>query len=252
MVKRPLAEGSCLTWLTARLAIPALTFAIEWAALPTTVASRALAWKRQWAVSNGERHRLRAIAEAVTAHLSGLSQDEFAWILRDCDRPVNWLATKPNRHFLEPQGFWRVQRELDPELRLTILAQVAFHDLKRVGLDDFLSMNDGEGWMLPDRLRLADYGLGHDDRACEHQPVASVLGPRFYPWQCERSAEESWRECELHADLLRRIDEVTEDDEETGAAEEKHGDEVPTDLFGNPLETDLFGNIVHSKGKRQK
>ena len=29
-------------------------------------------------------------------------------------------------------------------------------------------------------VRLADYGLGHDERAKEHQPVASRLGPRFY------------------------------------------------------------------------
>jgi hypothetical protein len=38
------------------------------------------------------------------------------------------------------------------------------------------------GWMLPETPRLADYGLGHDDRAKEHQPVASRLGPRFYDW----------------------------------------------------------------------
>ena len=62
----------------------------------------------------------------------------------------------------------------------------------------FCNQNDGEGWMIPETLRLADYGLGHDDRAQEHQPVASKLGPRFYDWQLAQSAEESWRECELH------------------------------------------------------
>ena len=53
--------------------------------------------------------------------------------------------------------------------------------------------------MLPETLRLADYGLGHDERAKVHQPVASRLGPRFYDWQLAQSAEESWRECHLHA-----------------------------------------------------
>jgi hypothetical protein len=53
--------------------------------------------------------------------------------------------------------------------------------------------------MLPETLRLADYGLGHDDRAKELQPVASRLGRRFYDWQLAQSAEESWRECHLHA-----------------------------------------------------
>lgn len=37
------------------------------------------------------------------------------------------------------------------------------------------------GWMLPDTLRLADYGLGHDEWAKEPQPVASVLGSRHLP-----------------------------------------------------------------------
>jgi hypothetical protein len=90
-----------------------------------------------------------------------------------------------------------------------VLALIAFHDLEQKieecggdrdkGIQAFLSQNDGEGWMLPETLRLADYGLGHDDRAKEYQPVASRLGPRFFDWQLTQSAEESWRECHLHA-----------------------------------------------------
>lgn len=53
--------------------------------------------------------------------------------------------------------------------------------------------------MLPETLRLADLGLGHDERAAQPQPVASVLGPRFYDWQLAQDAAESWRECALHA-----------------------------------------------------
>ena len=89
------------------------------------------------------------------------------------------------------------------------MAQVAFQDLEeRIrsagddiprGVEAFLSQNDGEGWALPETLRLADYGLGHDDRAKEPQPVAARLGPRFLPWQLEQSIEESWAECERHA-----------------------------------------------------
>jgi hypothetical protein len=90
-----------------------------------------------------------------------------------------------------------------------VLFAVAFHDLQRKigacggdrdrGIEAFLTQNDGEGWLLPETLRLADYGLGHDDRAKEPQPVASRLGPRFYDWQLAQSPEESWRECHLHA-----------------------------------------------------
>ena len=96
-----------------------------------------------------------------------------------------------------------------PELRLTVLTLVAFVDLEKKirecggnrdsGIDAFLGQNSGEGWLLPETLRLADYGLGHDERAQQPQPVASRLGPRFYDWQLAQGSDKSWRECHLHA-----------------------------------------------------
>ena len=59
--------------------------------------------------------------------------------------------------------------------------------------------------MIPETIRLADYGLGHDDRAKKHQPVVSRLGPRFLPWQLEKTAEEAWEETKRHAALINRI-----------------------------------------------
>ena len=102
-----------------------------------------------------------------------------------------------------------------PELRHTVLTQIAFQDLedkiiaagdRDQGIEAFLAQNHGEGWMLPETLRLADYGLGRDDRAQQFQPVASRLGPRFYDWQLVQTAEESWRECHLHARNLLGAD----------------------------------------------
>jgi hypothetical protein len=126
-------------------------------------------------------------------------------ILKECDLPTGEVS--PNRN--NPKGFWRVDKARDPELRHTVLTFVAFHDLEQKirgcggdrekGIEAFLNQNNGEGWMLPETLRLADYGMGHDERAKEHQPVASRLGPRFYDWQLAQSPEESWRECHLHA-----------------------------------------------------
>ena len=102
-----------------------------------------------------------------------------------------------------------MDKDKDPELRHTVLTLVAFRDLEAKiracggdrdkGIEAFLAQNGGEGWMLPETLCLADYGLGHDDRAKQPQPVASRLGPRFYDWQLAQSPEESWRECHLHA-----------------------------------------------------
>lgn len=53
--------------------------------------------------------------------------------------------------------------------------------------------------MLPGPLRLVDYGLHHDGRAKEIQPVASRIGPGFYGWQFGQDPPGSWRGCELHA-----------------------------------------------------
>ena len=110
---------------------------------------------------------------------------------------------------MNPRGFWRVDKDKDPELRHTVLTLIAFQDLeakicehggdREAGIAAFLAQNHGDGWLLPETLRLADYGLGHDDRAQHPQPVASRLGPRFFDWQLVQTPEESWRECHLHA-----------------------------------------------------
>jgi hypothetical protein len=162
-------------------------------------------WKAQWAITAHERLRRRSVLDAVIASKYGLSGDLYSRILSSCDLPEAIYSDPEVKKRLNPKGFWRVDKEKPPHLRHTVLSLVAFHELERVGLDGFLNMNDGEGWMLPETLRLADYGLGHDDRANEHQPVASVLGPRFYDWQLSQSVAESWEECEMHAELLNKI-----------------------------------------------
>ena len=169
---------------------------------------RALSWRRQWAVSDSERLRRRCIADALCFSAYDLGRSEVAYMLGECDLSFASIgaANMPRK------GFWRVDKEKEPELRHTVLTLVAFADLQAKieaiggdrdkGIDSFLSQNDGEGWMLPETLRLADYGLGHDDRAQHPQPVASRLGPRFFDWQLAQTAEESWRECEVHARSL--------------------------------------------------
>ena len=140
------------------------------------------------------------MSDVLIASLQGLDSRDLHEVLKSCEHPVAQGDVK---------GFWRVDRDKDPELRHTVLTLIAFHDLeakieaaggdREQGIEDFLAQNDGEGWMLPETLCLADYGLGHDERADHPQPVASRLGPRFYDWQLARSADESWRECHLHA-----------------------------------------------------
>ena len=126
-------------------------------------------------------------------------------MLNGCDLPPGLINDWYTTGRIDPKGFWRAEKNKDPELRHTVLSLIAFHDLQEKGLNAFLSQNNGEGWLIPETLRLADYGLGHDDRAKEHQPVAERLGPRFYDWQLNEDVERSWQECEAHAALIRQI-----------------------------------------------
>ena len=162
------------------------------------------------ALCPGERIRLRSILDAVACALYGCDSNDLRYILRDCDLPTGDVSTRSRRAAaFDPRGFWRVDRNQDPELRHPVLTLVALHDLEaRIkdagndrdsGIEAFLNQNHGEGWLLPETVRLADYCLGHDDRARRPQPVASRLGPRFLDWQLTQTPEESQRESQLHA-----------------------------------------------------
>jgi len=200
-----------------------------------------------------ERLRIQCSIDAIIAHVYGFNTEDVKCILSDCDQPSNHYSY--NYKNLDPKGFWRVDKEKDPELRHTVLSLVAFQELKKIGLDAFLNLNDGEGWMLPQTLRLADYGLGHDDRAKEPQPVAPRLGERYLPWQLVKTAEQSWAECERHAENLRQLLGETPTSTVQNVSSQLPSDpnyQPPTDLFGNPLAVNLFGEIVDDNPKKRR
>ena len=161
------------------------------------------------ALTSYDRLRLAIFLDVLTAKAFDLGIHELRHILHQCDIPRQRLADSHRAGTLNVKGFWRIAKNQDPELRHTVLTLIAFHDLqakiqaaggdREKGIEAFISQNNGEGWMLPETLRLADYGLGHDNRANHPQPVASCLGPRFYDWQLVQSNDESWCECHLHA-----------------------------------------------------
>ncbi|MDP2182396.1 MAG: hypothetical protein Q8K99_07485 [Actinomycetota bacterium] len=198
----PRATG-LLLGTTAGLTLNSTRDSVAW----STIGTRDLPHRGHWRIQPSARLAARAALDAVAAVLFGLDSSSASSILEDCDLPGEAVSSRANA--LRATGFWRVDKDKDPELRHTVLTLVAFHDLEEkiracggdrdVGIEAFLGQNEGEGWMLPETLRLADYGLGHDERAKHPQPVASRLGPRFYDWQLAQSAEESWRECHLHA-----------------------------------------------------
>ena len=154
-----------------------------------------------------ERLRVVAMVDAAVAAIIGLSPADLCLVLAECDHPLGEGRSR------SPKGFWRVDKDKPPELRQTALTLLAFESLLRHvdgdrqrGMVNFLTQK-GDGWQLPETVRLADYGLGHDDRAKLHQPVASRLGPRFYDWQLAQTADEALRERHLHArNLLGELD----------------------------------------------
>ncbi len=235
---------SKLTRPAAGLLWPHISFAGGWLPLKGT-----RSWRACWATTPNERLRIRVLLEVAVARLYALSSADIGELLAECDYPCKQLEEKPFTRTLDPKGFWRYEKYVDPELRVAVLAQVAFRDLAEVGISEIFSMNDGEGWMLPDTLRLADYGLGHDDRAKEPQPVAARLGPRFYDWQLQQSAGESWDECKRHAELLCQIlpPETDKDELPDGNGD----DSRPADLFGSPIPTDLFGTPMYPRPKKR-
>ena len=248
-----------------QLTAPHVGFAPAWLAMKAAATKRA--WQRLWALTHHERLRLRTQVDAVTAELYGMDYDDLCWILRDCDQDVHHLREKILTRTLDPKGFWRIDKDKDPELRHTVLSLAAFHDLIQTiadcggdrdkGIQAFCSQNDGEGWMLPETLCLADLGLGHDDRAKRPQPVRERLGERFLPWQLEQSVEESWAECEQHAKNILGEDgfaklevelrgETAAGDQTDGSpASGSSGTGTQKMLF--PVETDLFGDVTEER-----
>jgi hypothetical protein len=194
--------SSVLCSRAAQLAWAHPWFAPNWLHEPAT----------RWALAAHERLRIRCVLDSTVGACFGLSWEDLRWVVHDCDHPLELLSESPFSRKLDPKGFWRIDKDKDAELRHPVLTLVAFHDLQKLidvhggdrnkGIAAFLAQNKGEGWMLPETLRLADYGLGHDDRAQRHQPVASRLGPRFLDWQLAQTPEQSWAECERHAKAI--------------------------------------------------
>lgn len=210
-------------------------------------------WRARWSLTEAERLRTLLQIEVAASAISGLDLPDMAHILIDCDHPTEVIHNRSLVTQFNPKGFWRIDKEKDPELRHTVLTLVAFHDLeekiracrgdREKGIEAFLNQNDGEGWMLPETLRLADYDLGHDARAKLPQPVANRLGPRFYDWQLSQSPDESWRECRLHARNLLG---------ETGYRQLLNDIESPKEGQKAPHVSEPPATYSHSNGKQGK
>ena len=188
----PDACGSRFTDIAARLCLSHPWFSPNWMELQTR--DKSLGASSSWALTDHERTRQRAASDAIIATQFGLRRDDFAWILRDCDHSTDRLSDKAFCRTLDTKGFWRIDKEQDPELRHTVLSVAAFDDLqgfiaaagsRDAGIEAWCAQNDGDGWMLPETLCLADLGLtrtvstAYDERAKPPNPFAAVWANAF-------------------------------------------------------------------------
>jgi hypothetical protein len=180
-------------------------------------------WKSLWAIDPADRLELRAVADAIVAHLYGMDEGQLRWILKNCDIPKDQLSELSFRASLPAKGFWRTgvgsaehpwrrAWSCEPELRLTNLALVAFIELDRLkgrfggdlgaAIAAFVPTSGSGGWRLPDRLRLCDYDLGKDQRAEVAQELRSRLRRESSGYDDARG---SWEDCQRIADEWRGL-----------------------------------------------
>lgn len=251
-----------LALLSASLAFPTYRVSPTWLHLRRLFRLSDFSIKKQWAVTDLRRIEVMAMLQAIVASLYGIDFSQYQYMLQDCDLSVESMSRKSGQ--LNPVGFWRVDKQMPPELRLTVLSMAAFRDLgvlltrhggnKEVAIKQFVQQNDGEGWQLPETLRLADYGLGHDERAKQAQPVRECFGPRFYDWQLAQTPEESWAECHLHArNLLGQAayEKLVAGDSGAVVGEEKENDQTPTTTHQPTDEPFLLTGEPKSSKKRK-
>ena len=129
---------------------------------------------------------------------------------------------------------------------------------RRTSPEAFLSQNNSQGWMLPETLRLSDYGLGYDDRARSPVPATPLPGRRFLPWQLNEDVAQSWEECRRHAENIHAIrsrfapDPAAVAPASTPAASPAPSKPPALDLLGQPIPTDLFGNEIKAQSNKRR
>lgn len=207
-----------LPLLAASLSAPDVCFAPLWCLLLGKV-DDGKAWKSCWALSEVDRIEARTKIEAIVALLYGLNEGSLSFLLRECDLP----AEEVGQLQLNSKGFWRVDKQKEPESRLTVVTQKAFTGLRdAIAAEHDMSSAISafvRNWRLPDRD-------GHSDN------------PADYKWQNEQCADESRRECHLHArnllgedDYRVLIDESGEEDVHDQAESVARSASAQGDLF---------------------
>ncbi len=171
----------------ARLTFLHRRFAPEWLKLKRLYPELAsMEWKLWWAVTEADRLRLRVEIDALCADLYGLDPDDFDWIVRD----------DPT----DPKGFYRVDRQLPFQERLTGLAAAAFRALKegKWSAESAASLSNDEFFDLlgiPDLTNAkAAHAKGLPGPLIEKRDGCHVWKPENFPKDDPRHGW-TWNDC---------------------------------------------------------
>lgn len=233
-----------LSFSAARLNFIHRRFAPEWLKLKQEYPELdAREWKHWWAVTEADRLRLRVEIDALCAGLYGLDPDDFDWILRD----------DPS----DPKGFWRVDKTLPFEERLTGLAARAFRALKegKWTAESAATLSNDEFFDL----------LGIPELTSESAARAKGLDrPLIYKrngchsWKPELFSKDdprhgwTWDDCRADAIALLGSEEALEKYLNDEQPQNPESDPGAVDMFGHPLKVNLFGEEVEKQPRRKK
>lgn len=207
-------------------------------------------WKMWWAVTEAERLRFRCENDALVAELYGLDPEAFEWIVRDDPK--------------DPKGFYRVERQLPYEERLTGLSARAFRALKEgkwsaetvgqisndeffdlLGIPELTNTKTAQAKGLSGPLILKREG-------CHswHPEDFPAYDPR-HGWTWEDCRKDAITLLGSEEALEAYIAQATSEDADDEDEEPDPNHSGPKDLLGTPIPTDLFGNEIRTKKKRR-
>lgn len=128
--------------LAAELAWPHPRFAAAWLGLQAELDAPA-----RWRTDPASRAGARVALDALVAWAFDLDPDDLAWILRECDHPAAALRDRDHTRALDPKGFWRVDRDLEPAARQSVRSLAALEQLGEMGHVSDISAEAVAAWI---------------------------------------------------------------------------------------------------------
>ncbi|MFZ4629148.1 MAG: Eco57I restriction-modification methylase domain-containing protein, partial [Blastocatellia bacterium] len=95
------------------LSMPSPLFAPQWLDYFFTEDASG-SWRQNWSLTDACRLLNRSLLDVYSARERDLTGPDINFLLRDCD----WARGRPE--YNDPKGFWRVDKDKDPELRHTV------------------------------------------------------------------------------------------------------------------------------------